>query len=187
MRNIWLTLKVFFIFMLIFGIGYPAVVTLLSNYLMPHKANGSLIEKGGVIVGSQLIGQQFTLPKYFHSRPGVGIDQEVDVAGSHWFPSSMDLANAVDNKVWQVRGDYGLANNKSIIADMVLVSASGLDPHISTENALLQASRVAKHRNLSLEKIKRLIERCTDKDFVGIWGSSGVNVLRLNLALDSLE
>jgi K+-transporting ATPase ATPase C chain len=138
------------------------------------------------VLGSRLIGQPFTADKYFHPRPssaGNGYDP-TSSGGSNLGPTSQKLRDAIVQNVADYRAQNGLATNAPVPADAVTTSASGLDPHISPENANLQAARVAKARSLSLEKMHDLIKENTDPAVFGILGDPGINVLRLNLALD---
>ncbi len=168
---------------------YPLVVFALGQALFPAKANGSLIIVGdGTVRGSRLLGQQFTADKYFHSRPsaaGNGYDA-TSSGGSNLGPTSQKLHDSIAQNIADYRSQNGLTANAPVPADAVTASASGLDPHISPENAFLQASRVAKVRNIPVERVKLLIAQHTDPADFGILGEPGVNVLELNLALDSL-
>jgi len=179
------SLKVFITFSILLGIIYPLGITAIAQITMRCTANGSLIKDNGKIVGSKLIGQEFTAPEYFYSRPSSAGYNAADSGGSNLGPSSKKLMSSVADRVKQVKAENNI-KSKTVPADMVLTSASGLDPHISLENALLQLPRVAKARKISEDKIKKLISKNTDSDFIGIWGQSGINVLKLNLALDSL-
>jgi K+-transporting ATPase ATPase C chain len=166
---------------------YPLIVFGIGQLLFPDKANGSLIVDAGGIRGSRLIGQPFTADKYFHPRPssaGNGYDP-TSSGGSNLGPTSQKLRDAVAQNVADYRTQNGLATNAPVPADAVTGSASGLDPHISLENARLQADRVAKARSLSIEKVRELIQQNTDPADLGFLGDPGVNVLRLNLALDA--
>jgi K+-transporting ATPase ATPase C chain len=161
----------------------------MSQALFRDKANGSLIvDAGGVVRGSRLIGQPFTADKYFHPRPssaGNGYDP-TSSGGSNLGPTSQKLRDAIAQNITDYRTQNGMATNAAVPADAVTGSASGLDPHISLENARLQAERVAKTRGLNLEKVRELIQQNTDAADLGILGDPGVNVLRLNLALDAI-
>jgi K+-transporting ATPase ATPase C chain len=161
----------------------------LSQALFRDKANGSLIvDAGGVVRGSRLIGQPFTADKYFHPRPssaGNGYDP-TSSGGSNLGPTSQKLRDAIAQNITDYRTQNGITTNAAVPADAVTGSASGLDPHISLENARLQAERVAKTRGLNLEKVRELIQQNTDAADLGILGDPGVNVLRLNLALDAI-
>ena len=166
---------------------YPLVVFGLAQAIFPAKANGSLIVDAGGVRGSRLIGQPFAAYKYFHSRPssaGAGYDP-TSSGGSNLGPTSQKLRDAVAQNLADYRTQNGLGTNAPVPADAVTASGSGLDPHISLDNARLQADRVAKTRGLRLERVRELIQQNTDPADFGILGDPGVNVLRLNLALDA--
>ena len=166
---------------------YPLIVFGIGQVLFPAKANGSLIvDAGGVVRGSRLIGQPFTADKYFHPRPssaGNGYDP-TSSGGSNLGPTSQKLRDAIAQNVADYRTQNGLATNAPVPADAVTASGSGLDPHISLANAELQVARVAKARAMKPEQVRELIGRHTDPASLGILGEPGVNVLTLNLALD---
>jgi potassium-transporting ATPase KdpC subunit len=168
---------------------YPLLVFGLGQLLFPDKANGSLIvDAKGTVRGSRLIGQPFTTDKYFHPRPssaGNGYDP-TSSSGSNLGPTSQKLRDAIAQNVADYRSQNGLATNAPVPADAVTGSGSGLDPHISPDNAQLQAGRVAKARGLAPERVDALIQQYTDSADFGILGEPGVNVLRLNLALDGI-
>jgi potassium-transporting ATPase KdpC subunit len=169
---------------------YPLVVFGIGQALFRDKANGSLIvDSKGTTRGSRLLGQQFTGEKYFHSRPsaaGNGYDG-LSSGGSNLGPTSQKLHDQIAQNVSDYRTQNGLATNAPVPADAVTASGSGLDPHISPENAELQAARVAKARGLELVKVRDLIARYTERPDFGVLGEPGVNVLELNLALDGLK
>lgn len=169
---------------------YPLVVFGISQVVFRDKANGSLIvDSHGAIHGSQLIGQQFTADKYFHSRPsaaGNGYDA-TSSSGSNLGPTSKKLADGIAQNISDYRSQNGMSTNDPVPADAVTASGSGLDPQISVRNAELQAPRVAKVRALPVEKILALVKQNTDGPDLGILGDPGVNVLKLNLALDDLS
>ena len=169
---------------------YPLVIFGISQILFPARANGSLIvDSSGTIRGSQLLGQQFTAEKYFHSRPsaaGNGYDA-TSSGGSNLGPTSKKLADSVAQNITDYRTQNGLGTNDFVPADAVTASGSGLDPHITLRNAELQAPRVAKARNIAVETILKLVRVNTDAPDFGILGESGVNVLKLNLSLDNFS
>ena len=179
-------LKAFLVFSLLLGILYPLLITGISQLFMSQEANGSLIEKNGVIIGSSLIGQKFTQPKYFHSRPSAIDYDATNSGGSNLAPSNPRLLSDVTDRIKQVMRENSLPPKQPVPADMVLTSGSGLYPHISRANALLQLPRVAAARHLAHTAVRQLIDTNIDLDFIGIWGEAGVNVLKLNLALDAL-
>jgi potassium-transporting ATPase KdpC subunit len=169
---------------------YPLAVFGLGQLLFHENANGSLIvDAGGTIRGSRLLGQQFSGEKYFHSRPsaaGNGYDP-TSSGGSNLGPTSQKLRDSIAQNLADYRSQNGLAADAPVPADAVTASASGLDPHISLENAELQVARVAQARSMSQEETRRLIRHNTDTPGLGILGDTGVNVLTLNLALDHLQ
>jgi K+-transporting ATPase ATPase C chain len=171
---------------------YPLAVYGLAQITFRDKANGSLIVgKDGTIHGSCLIGQQFTADKYFISRPsdaganGMAYDP-TSSGGSNLGPTSQKLHDAIAQNIASYRAQNNLATNALVPADAVTASASGLDPHISLRNAELQTPRVAKARGLGEDKVRELIRANTDAASLGFLGEPGVNVLKLNLALDGL-
>ena len=166
---------------------FPAVVWAGGQLFFRHQANGSLIvDRDGTIRGSALIGQSFTSAKYFHSRPsaaGTGYDA-TNSSGTNLGPTSQKLADAIQAAVAAYRAENHLAPDMPVPADAVTSSGSGLDPHISPENAALQAPRVAQARHLPLARVQMLIAAHTDGRDLGVLGEAGVNVLLLNRALD---
>ena len=174
------------------GLAYPLAMTGIAQAFMKSKANGSFVTKNGTVVGSSLIGQNFTLkngdpdPRYFQPRPsnaGDGYDGMAS-AGSNYGPSNPDLLVAVKDRVIAYRKFNGLPASASVPVDAVTSSASGLDPDISVANARLQAPRVARVRGLSLPQVLALVAAHTQDRSLGILGEKTVNVLELNLALD---
>ena len=173
---------------IICGLIYPLTITVVSQVIFPQKSNASVIKKGDVVIGSELIGQLFTRPEYFHSRPSA-IDPPYDASnssGSNLAPSSAKLLEQVKTRVEQVRRENSLSLNIPIPADLVLASASGLDPDIGVEAALLQTPRIARERNISESVVEKIIHQNTENPFLGIWGMPHVNVLQLNIALESI-
>ena len=165
---------------------YPLVVWLLAQGLFPANANGSLVMGNEKILGSSLISQGFTGPKYFHPRPsaaGHGYDA-TSSGGSNLGPLSKRLVETVRQRVDEYRSENNLRPDALVPTDAVTTSASGLDPHISVKNALIQAPRVAKARGLSEDLVLKQIKLHTEGRDLGILGEPRVNVLMLNLALD---
>ena len=169
---------------------YPVVVYGVGQLFFAEKANGSLIlDKDGTVRGSRLLGQSFSGEKYFHSRPsaaGSGYDA-ASSSGSNLGPTSQKLNDAIKDRIAAYRQENGLPADAEVPADAVTASGSGLDPHISVHNAELQSARVAKARNLSTEQVADLVRQSTDVPDAGIFGEPGVNVLKLNLALDQVK
>lgn len=178
------------------GLAYPLAVTGIAQMLFPHQANGSLIEKDGKVIGSELIGQNFTDDKYFHGRPSATTDTDPNdatktvpapynaqnSAGSNLAPTAKTLADRVKDDAAKLQAE----NSAKVPVDLVTTSASGLDPDITPAGAEFQAARVAKARGLPQERVERLIADQTEGRFLGILGEPHVNVLKLNLALDAL-
>lgn len=167
--------------------GFPLAVWAGGQLLFPRRANGSLIvDAAGTVRGSALLAQGFTGAGYFHPRPsaaGAGYDG-VSSGGTNLGPTSRKLADAIAAAVAAYRAENGLGDTEPVPADAVTSSGSGLDPHISIANAGLQVPRVARERRLPPESVRALIKQHTDERDLGILGEPGVNVLRLNLALD---
>ena len=167
------------------GIAYPLAITGVAQVLFPSAADGSLIERGGEVLGSELIGREFEGPGDFHPRPsaaGEGYDG-ADSSGSNLAPSNPELLEQVAERVADYRAENGLGPNVRVPVDAVTASASGLDPDISVRNARLQAPRVAEARGLELDTVEELIDRNTTGRALGILGEPTVNVQLLNLAL----
>lgn len=168
---------------------YPLVVWGAGQLLFSRQANGSLIENADhKVVGSEWLGQNFTSPKYFHPRPsaaGTGYDAS-NSSGTNLGPTSQKLIDSVKAAVEQYRKENNLPSETLVPADAVTSSGSGLDPHISERNAALQTARVARERGCSEDVVKGEIAKATDGRSLGILGEPGVNVLKLNLALDKL-
>ena len=176
------------VFTFVLGVVYPLVVTAVGQVAFHDHANGSLIEVDGVIVGSELLGQNFVAPEYFHPRPsaaGVGYDASAS-SGSNYGPTNPDFLAAVDERVVAYREENGLPDDARVPVDAVTASASGLDPGISIANARLQAPRVAAERNLEVAEVLSLIDDHTNGRDLAVLGEPAVQVLPLNLALDAL-
>jgi K+-transporting ATPase ATPase C chain len=168
---------------------YPLVVFGAGQLLFPKQANGSLVlDATGKPIASTLLGQTFSADKYFNPRPsaaGNGYDS-TSSGGSNYGATSQALHDAVQQRVADYRKANNLSGDQPVPADAVEASGSGLDPHISIKNALLQLPRVAKARGLSGDDLKKLVDRYTDGPDFGILGEPGVNIVKLNLALDGL-
>jgi potassium-transporting ATPase KdpC subunit len=169
---------------------YPLVVWGIAQMAFPGQANGSLVERQGKIVGSGLMAQAFSGAQYFHPRPSAAGDTGYDgtsSGGSNLGPLSQKLTDQIKERVDKYRTENNLPAATLVPGDAVTASGSGLDPHISVRNAGLQTTRVAKARQVSADKINRLIQDVTEGPDLGFLGEPGVNVLRLNLALDALS
>ena len=171
------------------GIAYPLVVTGLAQVIFPKQANGSLAYEGGQPIGSVLIGQNFSDPRYFYSRPSAAGQDGYDGAnssGSNLGPTNKAFLDSVAQQAEKVRTDNGLSSTAPVPGDLITASASGLDPDITPEAARIQVARVAKARNLSEQKVQTLVDQFTEGRQFGFLGEPRVNVLKLNITLDSL-
>jgi len=184
-KNLIVAIRFTVVTTIVFGLGYPLLVTGLSQWIFPKQANGSLIEKNGQVLGSRLIGQGFSGDKYFHPRPsnaGNGYDPTAS-GGSNLGPTNQALVTRVQQDVskWQ-QENPGIP----IPADLVTSSGSGLDPDISPASAEFQLARVAKARGLGAEELRKIVAKHTQQRQYGIFGEARVNVLELNLDLDAV-
>jgi K+-transporting ATPase ATPase C chain len=174
----------------VLGLVYPLVFTGFAQLAFSDRANGSLVERDGRVVGSRLAAQEFTRPEYFHPRPS-GTDPVYNAAGttfSNLGPTNADLAALVEERAEAILALEGRYNDGlelgDIPVDAVTTSGSGIDPHISPAYARLQTPRIAEERGLAPERVAELVDEHTDGRFLGLLGEPGVNVLELNLALD---
>ena len=175
-------------FMIVTGIAYPLATTGVAQALFGAQARGSLVTQDGQVVGSRLIGQNFTQPQYFHGRPSMTGDQPYNAASSgasNQGVLSRKLGDAVAERTRAYRAQNELAAHVRVPIDAVTASASGLDPHIALANARLQAARVAKARGLAEARVLALVEQHTSGRQLRIFGERRVHVLDLNLALDA--
>ena len=183
LKELKISLFLFVLLVAITGVAYPLFITGMAKVVFPDKASGSLIEKNGEIVGSLLIGQQFNKPEYFHPRPsaaGSGYDAMAS-GGSNLGVTNEKLKEDISTRFAVLSAENP---DKTVPVDLLTSSASGLDPDISKEAAFFQVARIAKARNVSEDLIVKLIESNTKGSFLGLFGESRVNVLKLNIELD---
>jgi potassium-transporting ATPase KdpC subunit len=200
------------VFTVLLGLAYPLAVTLISQVAFGDEADGTLVRRDGEVVGSELLGQTFSSPEYFHGRPsaagGGASGSEIDVLGpdgeptgetmlasaddistaasgaSNLGPTNEDLLATVEERIAEYRDVNGLADDALVPVDAVTASGSGVDPLISVANARLQAERVADERGMTVEDVLNVVDDHTDGRELGFLGEKGVNVLELNMALD---
>jgi len=183
-RNLTVACLMTVVTTVLLGLVYPLVITGIAQVIFPDQANGQLIERDGKVIGSRIIGQGFSSPGYFHSRPsaaGTGYDA-ANSAGSNLGPTNKKLIDAVTANVAAARKDNPDA---PIPIDLVTTSASGFDPHITPANADFQVPRVARERHMSEADLRQLVSEHTQGRQLGFFGEARVNVLELNLALDA--
>ncbi len=183
MKKEWLiSLKAILVLTLLLGIIYPAIVWGVGQITMSHQVNGSLIQKDGETIGSELLGQTFTESNYFWSRPSCHDDTNpVVAAGSNEAVTSKAYQDVLQTRIQEIQK---LHPGQTIPVELVTCSASGFDPHLSIEGAMFQAERVAKSRGMALEDVEALITKESRKQWLNLFGNSYVNVLQLNQALD---
>lgn len=190
MRALMISIKMTIVLTILLGVIYPLAMTGIANLIFSHQAQGSLIVRGGKVVGSELIGQTFAAPGYFHGRPSAAGDKGYDASsssGSNLGPTNKALISAVQQRVKDVLEANPGVTARQVPIDMVTTSGSGLDPEISPAAADLQVERVAKTRGLGEDDVRLLIQQNTRTRQLGVLGEPGVNVLSLNMALDRLS
>jgi len=187
MRLLRASVMSFIILSLLTGVFYPGIVTVLAQAIFPQQAGGSIVRSSaGVAIGSALIGQSFSGPGYFWTRPSATADYPYNAmasGGSNLGPTNRDLIKGIFERT-QILRKSGMQG--PLPGDMVTASGSGLDPHISAESALLQIPRIARERRLSEERVKALVDDHIERRQFGLLGADKVNVLKLNLALDGI-
>ncbi len=186
LSQLWPALRINIFLTILLGVGYPLAVTGISQLIFPHQANGSLITKNGQVIGSELIGQNFTKPEYFQPRPSAAGNDGYDPTasgGSNYGPTNQKLIDRVKASVEKFHKDNPDYHGP-IPADLLTASASGLDPDISPASAQAQSLRVAKARGISADQLNQLVAQYTKSPDLGLIGEPRVNVLKLNLALD---
>jgi K+-transporting ATPase ATPase C chain len=186
----WKAIKLLIFMTVLTGIIYPVFITALSWMFFNHQANGSLIISNGTVIGSELIGQKFDSAAFFWSRPSAIDYNPLPSGGSNLGPTSDKLKKLVDERKAVFIQDNLLRTDASVPAEMVFASASGLDPHVSPEAALLQVERISKARNFSITEKKKLlniIRRQTEKPQFLIFGEARINILLLNLELEKMQ
>lgn len=189
-RQIVNSFRMLLVLTVITGLVYPLTMVGVANTIFSSQAQGSLIESQGQAVGSKLIGQNFTQPGYFHGRPSAAGKDGYDAAGSsgsNLGPTNKKLIDTVADNVNKAREENSLDDNAAIPADLVTASASGLDPDISPEAAYLQVERVAEARGLAATEVYNLVDKNISGRQLALFGEPRVNVLALNMALDSLK
>ena len=189
-KQLLITIKYFVAITIVTGLIYPLFITLISIIVFPGKASGSMIEKDGKVIGSELIGQKFESDKYFWSRPSAIDYNPMPSGGSNLGPTSAALKKSYDDRMKNFVEKNMIKDASTIPNEMFFASASGVDPHISPLSAILQVERVAKARNFDQskkEKLIQLINSLTEKPQLGFLGNSVVNILLLNLELDNMK
>ncbi len=190
MRALLISIKMTIVLTILLGIVYPLAMTGLANLFFPHQAQGSLIVRDGKVVGSELIGQAFTAPGYFHGRPSAAGEKGYDASsssGSNLGPTNRTLISTVQQRVKDVMEANPGIDAHQVPIDLVTASGSGLDPEISPASADIQVARVAKVRGIGEDYVRLLVRQNTRARYLGVLGEAGVNVLALNLALDKLS
>ncbi|HUO05769.1 MAG TPA: potassium-transporting ATPase subunit KdpC [Candidatus Binataceae bacterium] len=187
MRELWIAVRMTIVLTVLTGIIYPIAMTIAAKVIFPSQADGSLIVRSGQVVGSEIIGQNFSQPGYFHPRPSAAGDKGYDASsssGSNLGPTNKALIDAARSRLKDVLAANPGVTAAQVPVDMITASGSGLDPEISPAAAEIQVPRIARARHLSEDQVRELVRQNTRPRTAGILGEPGVNVLLLNLALD---
>ncbi len=182
-KQIKTSFLIFIVFSVITGLIYPFSITVVAQIVFPYQAKGSVIKLNGKVIGSELIGQNFSKPEYFHGRPSAINYDGGTSGGSNFGPVNKKLIDRVEACIKEIESENKISSHEKISADLVMASASGLDPHISPASAMIQVKRVAQARGLSEGAVDNLIRKNTENQFLG---QQVVNVLKLNIALDEI-
>lgn len=186
MKQLKISIMLLLVFTVLTGLAYPLFITGIGIALFPHKSGGSLIVINGTVKGSELIGQYFTRPEYFHGRPSaVNYDSALS-GGSNLGPANKKLIGSVKVRAASVRAESGIDDKSIIPSDLIFASGSGLDPHISVDAAVLQCERIAAVRKIDRAVLLSLVGKYSER-YLPFYGKSFVNVLKLNIALDGME
>jgi len=189
-KQVIISLKLLFLLTILTGVFYPLAVTLYANFFFKDKANGSLIYRNSLVIGSSLVGQSYDSSVYFWSRPSVNSYNPLPSGGSNLGPLSKRLKDQVENRAHVFREFNSIPDNIDIPSEMVFASASGLDPHISPRAALVQVSRIVHNRKFSKDQemiLTKLVIKLTEKPDFQILGEARINVFLLNLELDKIK
>ena len=190
MKNFIIALKLFVLMTILLGIVYPLFITGITRLIFPHRANGSLINLNDKVIGSYLIGQKFENERYFWPRPSAIDYNQLPSGGSNLGPTSADLEKQIIQRRSMLLAANGLSEGTIIPQDLLFASASGLDPHISPEAARFQVNRIARARGFDMNgenELHKLVDKYIELRVLQLLGEPRINVLKINLALDSLE
>lgn len=186
MKNLAIGIKLFLTLSLLTGVIYPAIVTIYAKLIVNEQSNGSLVYSKEKVIASKLIGQKFQSDKYFWSRPSAVDYNAAASGGSNLGPSSQDLLKQYQERELILKNAHSMNNELAKIPqDLLFASGSGLDPHISPEAALFQVGRIAAHRKVDADQVRKLVNKFTESRQFGILGEPRVNVVLLNMALDN--
>jgi potassium-transporting ATPase KdpC subunit len=180
-------LKITALTLVLFGVVYPLLIVGVAKIVAPDSGKGELVVVDGKTVGFKLIGQKFTSDKYFTGRPSAVGYNAAATGGSNKGPSNPDYLAQVDQRIQEFLAKNPSAKKEDVPIDLVTASGGGLDPHISVKAARVQAARIAKTRNIAEEKVTQLIDEQIERPLLGVFGTSRINVLNLNIALDKLN